>query len=501
VRRPLRAVIDRHSSFAKGLAFAAWGVGREGTPFRDLVSGRMATAQVAGPFSIADIDGGYSAFCDNPTQGNYYSFGDVPWLNLTGDFTVAVNFFLPSTATSGDWRGLFTRQNSTNGWGLVVDGSNDKPAFITFSGSSFEYTHCNSAALAVNTSHTLVGRCQNGVKTVWLNGVLQTETGTLMPGSSSGTNLQVGKFYDGTAGFLAKTATRWAAVWKRPLTDGEIGQFAGDPYAPFRPRTKLALWVPPPPVVAAPDPAAWGWSAQADVNAAPGSATAAWAAGTVAIPVVPLSATVAWSAQATAAADLSAQVTWAAQATASGAATALPAAPSAAWGAPAVVTLAVVSPAAATGVWNPGAVLAANSSTAQPSAAAAAWAASATATGAATALPGASQAAWSAQATAQVGINASPAAATAAWNVPPPLASGAAQASPGAASAAWAVVYYPTAFPGAASAAWAAPAATTQAVVSPAAAAAAWSAQASAGGTLPIQVLVSGMWTAGFRSL
>jgi hypothetical protein len=256
---PLGYPLDLAHPLAQGLVFDALLNENAGGPWDPV--GRVK-GTLSGPPTWTQGDVGPAL---NFGGSQYVDFGTISALNLTSNFTVAVRVWHSGWGTQGS-AGIFTHQDSSNGWGVVVD--NSVPSFICFNGGAFTYLDW-SGSISDKSWHTFVARKasgSSGTRNTFLNGVKGTTSDTQAAGSNATINAVMGRFYGNQNNFyLNGGRVGWAKVWNVALPDALIARLQDDPYAMYLPpnqrRWFAASLLPPArrvnwPLVCAPQPPA-----------------------------------------------------------------------------------------------------------------------------------------------------------------------------------------------------------------------------------------------------
>ena len=150
----------------------------------------------------------------------YVDMGTASELELTDNFTVSA-WIKPESY--GNYGSIISRQtaNYAGGWGLVQ--SSNILSFIAFNQGSFEYLSVD-ANPSTGEWHHLLGLVRNGTRYIYVDGVQQSDTSTLIPSTNANANAVIGRFYGNSDNFYFDGNIDEVRVYNRALSTGEILQ-------------------------------------------------------------------------------------------------------------------------------------------------------------------------------------------------------------------------------------------------------------------------------------
>jgi len=160
--------------------------------------------------------------------GDYVSVVNDPTLKITGPITLAAWVNFDSLGATSDWKGLVAKWNHTaqggSGWGygLFKASGTNQIAFITASAAGGGYADAQADdPPALNTWYHVVGTYDGSIMRLYINGELQTATGTQSSIYDNDEPVTIGTFETNNNFWLNGTIDE-VAIWNRSLSGNEV---------------------------------------------------------------------------------------------------------------------------------------------------------------------------------------------------------------------------------------------------------------------------------------
>jgi hypothetical protein len=178
---------------------------------------------------------GRSVLINGTSGGGRLYAADAAGVKPNGNkITVAIKLRTLETPAQYNWIfGKTTDATWTSGFGLFYNSSTTVNWFTT------AYTSAASATIVPGQNNILVGTQDGsaGLK-LYLNGALAATNGSITTASSTGSaSFEIGQY--GTSQYNTNSLIDFCFIWNRALTADEVSLLSADPYALFRPNSRI----------------------------------------------------------------------------------------------------------------------------------------------------------------------------------------------------------------------------------------------------------------------